>query len=151
MVYAALLSALSSWLHGTGPACTEGLLKITCNNQHCTLIMLMQGFCTVLLQISCTIAPFCAPLNTRAKPFCTPKNAHPTRPKTTPPNPLALNCSRCLLLPHDHIPAMNPEMQGVVWPGVAGIFQVTCILASGLVFFVSRTPADGGYAGYSGF
>lgn len=45
---------------------------------------------------------------------------------------------------------LNPEMKGEVWPGVAGIFQVTCILASGLVFFVSRTPADGAYGGYSG-
>jgi hypothetical protein len=45
---------------------------------------------------------------------------------------------------------MNPAMAGQVWPGVAGVLQVTCILASGLVFFVSRTPADGGYGGYTG-
>lgn len=47
---------------------------------------------------------------------------------------------------------MNPAMKGQpLWPGVAGIFQVVSILASGLVFFVSRTPADGGYGGYQGF
>lgn len=39
--------------------------------------------------------------------------------------------------------ALNPERAGDVWPGVAGVFQVACILASGLVFFVSRTPTDG--------
>ena len=31
----------------------------------------------------------------------------------------------------------------VVWPGVAGLFQVTLILASGLLLFVSRTSAEG--------
>jgi hypothetical protein len=45
---------------------------------------------------------------------------------------------------------MNPEMKGAVWPGVAAVLQVSCILASGLVFFVSRTPADGAYGGYTG-
>ena len=50
--------------------------------------------------------------------------------------------------------ALNPAMKGQpLWPGVAGVFQVTCILGAGLVFFVSRTPADGGggYGGYQGF
>jgi hypothetical protein len=46
---------------------------------------------------------------------------------------------------------MNPDAQGVVWPGVAGVFQVACILASGLLFFVSRTPADGSGGGYEVF
>ena len=53
--------------------------------------------------------------------------------------------------------ALNPEQAGDVWPGVAGVFQVACILGSGLMFFVSRTPSDGGGGGgggwgnYSGF
>eukprot|EP00879_Flechtneria_rotunda_P003907 GHRR01004147.1.p1 GENE.GHRR01004147.1~~GHRR01004147.1.p1 ORF type:complete len:170 (+),score=25.44 GHRR01004147.1:115-624(+) len=47
--------------------------------------------------------------------------------------------------------AMNPDMAGEVWPGVAGIFQVACILGSGLLFFVSRTPADGSGSGYEVF
>jgi hypothetical protein len=34
---------------------------------------------------------------------------------------------------------------------VAGVFQVACILASGLLFFVSRTPVDGDFGGYQGF
>lgn len=49
------------------------------------------------------------------------------------------------------IAALNPEQAGEIWPGVAGVFQVACILGSGLLFFVSRTPADGEYGGYSGF
>ena len=53
----------------------------------------------------------------------------------------------CFCLPA----AMNPAVQGEVWPGVAGVFQVACILASGLLFFVSRTPADGSYSGYEVF
>jgi hypothetical protein len=36
------------------------------------------------------------------------------------------------------------------WPGVAGILQVTCILGSGLLFFVSRGQGESDY-GYSGF
>jgi hypothetical protein len=47
--------------------------------------------------------------------------------------------------------AMNPDVAGEVWPGVAGVFQVSCILASGLLFFVSRTPADGSGGGYEVF
>jgi hypothetical protein len=47
--------------------------------------------------------------------------------------------------------AMNPDLAGEVWPGVAGVFQVSCILASGLLFFVSRTPADGSGGGYEVF
>lgn len=43
--------------------------------------------------------------------------------------------------------AANPAAAGNVWPGVAGVFQVSCILGSGLLFFVSRTPVDGGYGG----
>ncbi len=46
--------------------------------------------------------------------------------------------------------ALNPDAGGVVWPGVAGVFQVSFILASGLLFFLSRTPAEGDM-GYSGF
>jgi len=46
--------------------------------------------------------------------------------------------------------ALNPE-HPQVWPGVAGVFQVACILASGLLFFVSRTPAEGDFGGYQGF
>jgi hypothetical protein len=64
-----------------------------------------------------------------------------------------------LILPHAahrcyvtaFVAAMNPAVQGEVWPGVAGVFQVACILASGLLFFVSRTPADGSYSGYEVF
>lgn len=59
----------------------------------------------------------------------------------------------CLLLPCVLLAAaaMNPAVQGEVWPGVAGVFQVACILASGLLFFVSRTPADGSGSGYEVF
>ena len=38
--------------------------------------------------------------------------------------------------------ALNDAVDAV-WPGVAGLFQVTLILAAGLLLFVSRTPADG--------
>ena len=40
------------------------------------------------------------------------------------------------------------EGSETVWPGVAGLFQVTLILGSALLFFVSRTPSDdsGGYS-----
>jgi hypothetical protein len=31
-----------------------------------------------------------------------------------------------------------------VWPGAAGVLQVIFILAAALVFFVARTPAEGG-------
>ncbi len=39
------------------------------------------------------------------------------------------------------------------WPGVAGICQVTLILGSALLFFVSRIPgdSDGSYSAYSSF
>jgi len=47
--------------------------------------------------------------------------------------------------------AMNPEAGGEVWPGVAGVFQVACILGSGLLFFISRTPVEGSYGGYEVF
>lgn len=43
---------------------------------------------------------------------------------------------------------------GTVWTGVAGVLEVALILASALVFFLSRTPVDGGYGssgGYTGF
>lgn len=44
----------------------------------------------------------------------------------------------------------NTQLSGSEkWPGAAGIFQVTFILGSGLVFFASRTPTDGG--GYNAF
>lgn len=38
-----------------------------------------------------------------------------------------------------------------VWPGVAVMFQVTCILASSLLFFLSRTGSDSSYMGYGQF
>ena len=38
--------------------------------------------------------------------------------------------------------ALNDAID-VVWPGVAGLFQVTLILAAGLLLFVSRTSAEG--------
>ena len=48
--------------------------------------------------------------------------------------------------------ALNPDVLNV-WPGVAGLFQVTLILGAALLFFVSRTPADASsnYGGYGGF
>ena len=47
--------------------------------------------------------------------------------------------------------ALNDAID-VVWPGVAGLFQVTLILAAGLLLFISRTPADGsGGSNYGGF
>lgn len=37
-------------------------------------------------------------------------------------------------------------------PSQAGILQVTCILGSGLTFFVSRgSSSEGDYGGYTGF
>jgi len=45
--------------------------------------------------------------------------------------------------------ALN-EAATQTWPGVAGLFQVTLILAAALLFFVSRTPAEGGMD-YSSF
>mmetsp|Transcript_54449 Transcript_54449/g.173018 ORF Transcript_54449/g.173018 Transcript_54449/m.173018 type:complete len:152 (+) Transcript_54449:276-731(+) len=47
--------------------------------------------------------------------------------------------------------ATNPEIKGdEIWPGVAGVIQCTLILASGLIFWLSRSPAGGGgaYGGY---
>jgi hypothetical protein len=42
-----------------------------------------------------------------------------------------------------------------VWTGVAGVVEVGLILASALLFFLSRTPVEGGgyggYGGYTGF
>lgn len=47
--------------------------------------------------------------------------------------------------------ALNDAVDGV-WPGVAGLFQVTLILGSGLLLFVSRTPTEGGgSASYGAF
>jgi hypothetical protein len=47
---------------------------------------------------------------------------------------------------------------GRAWTGVAGVLEVALVLASALVFFLSRTPVDGdvgggayGAAGYTGF
>lgn len=39
-----------------------------------------------------------------------------------------------------------------MWPGVAGLFQVTLILGSALLFFVSRSSGGSdSYGGYTGF
>lgn len=47
--------------------------------------------------------------------------------------------------------ALNDAVDGV-WPGVAGLFQVTLILGAGLLLFVSRTPTEGGgTASYGAF
>ena len=47
--------------------------------------------------------------------------------------------------------ALNDAIN-VVWPGVAGLFQVTLILAAGLLLFVSRTPAgDAAASSYGTF
>ena len=46
--------------------------------------------------------------------------------------------------PPRHAPLPPPPLQ-------AGLFQVACILGSGLLFFISRTPTDGAYDGYTGF
>ncbi|DBA90422.1 hypothetical protein WJX77_002012 [Trebouxia sp. C0004] len=47
--------------------------------------------------------------------------------------------------------ALNDAID-VMWPGVAGLFQVTLILAAGLLLFVSRTPAEGtGSTNYGAF
>ena len=44
----------------------------------------------------------------------------------------------------------NPELSSAEkWPGAAGIFQVSFILGSGLLFFMSRTP--GGSSSYDGY
>lgn len=43
--------------------------------------------------------------------------------------------------------ALNPDVSNV-WPGVAGLFQVTLILGAALLFFVSRTPAEGSYESF---
>ena len=50
-----------------------------------------------------------------------------------------------------HFYAWNAEVKDV-WPGVACLFQVCCILGSALLFWVSRTPGDeSGYGGYGSF
>lgn len=47
--------------------------------------------------------------------------------------------------------ALNDAVD-IVWPGVAGLFQVTFILGAGLLLFVSRTPAEGSTStAYGGF
>ena len=48
--------------------------------------------------------------------------------------------------------ALDSTVQ-TTWPGVAGICQVTLILGSALLFFVSRIPGDseGSYSAYSSF
>lgn len=47
--------------------------------------------------------------------------------------------------------ALNPDVTNV-WPGVAGLFQVTLILGSALLFFVARTPStESNYGGYGAF
>mmetsp|Transcript_31909 Transcript_31909/g.70919 ORF Transcript_31909/g.70919 Transcript_31909/m.70919 type:complete len:167 (+) Transcript_31909:95-595(+) len=46
----------------------------------------------------------------------------------------------------------NPDFTAAEkWPGAAGIFQVTFILGSGLLFFVARTPGENEYEGYGMF
>ena len=49
--------------------------------------------------------------------------------------------------------ASNPDLSAAEkWPGAAGIFQVSFILGSGLLFFVSRTPGSSStYDGYGSF
>ena len=50
-----------------------------------------------------------------------------------------------------HFYAWNPDVL-TLWPGVAGLFQVTLILGSALLFFVSRSGGGSDeYGGYSGF
>ncbi|KAK9830631.1 hypothetical protein WJX81_007042 [Elliptochloris bilobata] len=47
--------------------------------------------------------------------------------------------------------ALKPGVENP-WPGVAGLCQVTLILASALLFFVSRTPSsESNYGGYGAF
>ncbi len=46
--------------------------------------------------------------------------------------------------------ALN-DATDAVWPGVAGLFQVTLILAAGLLLFISRTPAEGASPNYGAF
>lgn len=68
----------------------------------------------------------------------------------------ALTGSVWVLLQHY---AFSPPGSGVAaWTGVAGVLEVALVLASALVFFLSRTPVDGdggggggGYGGYTGF
>uniref|UniRef100_A0A7R9V005 Transmembrane protein 50A n=1 Tax=Chlamydomonas euryale TaxID=1486919 RepID=A0A7R9V005_9CHLO len=47
----------------------------------------------------------------------------------------------------------NPDLSSSEkWPGAAGIFQVSFILGSGLLFFLSRTPGESSsYEGYGTF
>lgn len=65
----------------------------------------------------------------------------------------ALTGSVWVLLQHY---AFSPGAKA--WTGVAGVLEVALVLASALVFFLSRTPVDGdggggayGAAGYTGF
>jgi len=64
----------------------------------------------------------------------------------------ALTGSVWVLLQHY---AFAPAGSGAsAWTGVAGVLEVALVLASALVFFLSRTPVDGammGAAGYTGF
>jgi hypothetical protein len=46
---------------------------------------------------------------------------------------------------------LPPMPAAATAPPQAGLFQVACILGSGLLFFISRTPTEGGYDGYTGF
>ena len=47
--------------------------------------------------------------------------------------------------------ALNTDATNV-WPGIAGLFQVTLILGSALLFFVARTPgSDSSYGAYGSF
>jgi Uncharacterised protein family (UPF0220) len=46
--------------------------------------------------------------------------------------------------------ALNPEATAV-WPGVAGLFQVTFILGAALLFWVSRTTSEGDGFSYGSF
>ncbi|CAK0778991.1 hypothetical protein CVIRNUC_004677 [Coccomyxa viridis] len=47
--------------------------------------------------------------------------------------------------------ALNPDVS-TVWPGIAGLFQVTLILGAALLFWVARTPSsESSYSGYGAF
>lgn len=46
--------------------------------------------------------------------------------------------------------ALNPAA-ATAWPGIAGLFQVTLILGSALVFFISRTPVSESSSAYGQF
>lgn len=46
--------------------------------------------------------------------------------------------------------ALNPAVSSA-WPGVAGLFQVTLILGSALLFFISRTPVGDSSGAYGQF